>query len=138
MPVPAVNDTAVVNEGASVVIDLSGNDTDPDNALDLASIAITSGPTNGSLVDNGNGTLTYTPGAGFSGIDSFTYEARDALAGSQAATVSIEVTPVIAGTYTYTMDQQVAIADNGFIVSTIEVTDSYTLLDINVELNITH
>ena len=48
----AANDTAVVNEGASVVIDLSGNDTDPDNALDLASIVITSGPANGSLVDN--------------------------------------------------------------------------------------
>ena len=40
----AVNDTASVDEGASVVIDLSANDTDPDNALDLGSIVITSGP----------------------------------------------------------------------------------------------
>ncbi|MBW2241697.1 MAG: DUF4347 domain-containing protein, partial [Deltaproteobacteria bacterium] len=56
----AVADADSVNEGAAVVIDLAGNDTDPDNALDLGSIVITSAPANGSLVDNGDGTLTYT------------------------------------------------------------------------------
>ncbi|MBW2242473.1 MAG: hypothetical protein JRH01_10840 [Deltaproteobacteria bacterium] len=45
----AVGDSASVNEGASVTINLSGNDTDPDNALDLGSIVITSAPANGSL-----------------------------------------------------------------------------------------
>jgi len=57
-PPTAVNDSASVNEGAAVIINLSGNDTDPDNALDLGSIVITSGPSNGILADNGDGTFT--------------------------------------------------------------------------------
>jgi hypothetical protein len=41
---------------------------------------------------NANGSFTYTPNAGFSGADSFTYEANDGTVDSAAATVSITVT----------------------------------------------
>jgi subtilisin-like proprotein convertase family protein len=46
--------------------------------------------------------------------------------------------PVIAATTTYSMDQPVAIPDNGFIAATINVTDAFRIRDIDVELNISH
>jgi len=144
--VAAVNDAPLANADSFVTVEdmeltisvatLLANDTDVER--DVLSVKLLTQPANGRLVDNGNGTLTYTPGTGFTGTDSFTYQARDALAGSQAATVTIDVTPAIAGSYTYSMDQPLTIPDNGFIVSTINVTDSFTILDINVELNISH
>ena len=92
---PTANpDSASVNEGASVVIDLAGNDTDPDNALDLTSIVITSGPTNGSLVDNGDGTVTYTHDGSETVGDAFSYTIQDASgATSNVAAVTLTVTP---------------------------------------------
>ena len=90
----AVNDSAVVNEGAAVIINLSGNDTDPDNALDLGSIAITSGPANGSLADNGDGTFTYTHDGSETVGDSFSYTIDDVSgATSNVASVAITVNP---------------------------------------------
>ncbi|MCP5056880.1 MAG: tandem-95 repeat protein, partial [bacterium] len=90
----AANDSASVNEGASVVINLSGNDTDPDNALDLSSIVITSAPANGTLVDNGDGTLTYTHDGSETVGDSFSYTIDDASgATSNVASVTVTVNP---------------------------------------------
>ena len=48
--------------------------------------------THGSLRFNANGTFTYTPTAGFSGTDSFTYKDYDGLESSSVATVTITVT----------------------------------------------
>ena len=91
----AVNDTASVEEGSSVLIDLTGNDSDPDNPLDLSSIVITSGPTNGSLVDHGDGTFTYTHDGSETVGDSFSYTIDDAAgATSNIASVTLTVTPV--------------------------------------------
>ncbi|MCP5058863.1 MAG: tandem-95 repeat protein, partial [bacterium] len=90
----AANDSASVNEGASVVIDLSGNDTDPDNALDLSSIVITSAPANGTLVNNGDGTLTYTHDGSETVGDSFSYTIDDVSgATSNVAAVTLTVNP---------------------------------------------
>jgi hypothetical protein len=46
-------------------------------------------PTNGSVVQNNNGTLTYTPRSGFTGVDSFTYSISDGRGGSASASVSV-------------------------------------------------
>jgi hypothetical protein len=93
-PPSAVADSATVLEGGSVGIDLATNDTDPDNALDLTSIQIVSGPANGSLVVNGDGTVTYTHDGSETTSDSFSYTIRDAAgAVSSSATVSLTVTP---------------------------------------------
>jgi hypothetical protein len=93
---PTANpDSASVDEGSSVVIDLAGNDTDPDSALDLNSIAITGGPANGTLADNGDGTVTYTHDGSETGVDSFTYTIRDVEGAlSNAVTVTLTVAPV--------------------------------------------
>ena len=95
-PPVARNDSASTPEDTPVDIDLAANDTDPDGDLDPTSITILSGPSNGSVIDNGDGTVTYTPDANYSGTDSFTYEICD-LAGNcavAAATVTAQVVAV--------------------------------------------
>ena len=53
-----------------------------------------SGPANGTLVLNANGTFTYTPNANFNGTDSFVYQVTDGNGGSAQATVDITVNSV--------------------------------------------
>ena len=91
----AVPDSAIVDEGNAVVINLAGNDTDLDDALDLTSIVITSAPANGTLVVNNDGTVTYTHNGSETTTDSFTYTIQDASGAiSNGATVSLTVNPV--------------------------------------------
>jgi hypothetical protein len=52
-----------------------GNDTDPDG--DSLTAALQSGPGDGTLSLNSNGSFTYTPDPGFFGSDSFNYKAND-------------------------------------------------------------
>ncbi|XWN30981.1 MAG: Ig-like domain-containing protein [Devosia sp.] len=89
----AVDDAVVTEAGVPIVIahaDLLGDDTDPDgDALTLQSFTQ---PLHGTLVDNGDGTLTYTPNAGYYGLDGFTYVASDGNLGD-TATVAITVEP---------------------------------------------
>jgi VCBS repeat-containing protein len=47
--------------------------------------------TNGSLVNQGNGNLTYTPNAGFTGVDNFSYTIGDGNGGTDSASVSVSV-----------------------------------------------
>jgi VCBS repeat-containing protein len=67
------------------------NDTDPEG--DLLSAALVAGPANGTLVLNADGSFVYTPAAGFTGQDQFTYRATDGLLQSNLATVTIQVRP---------------------------------------------
>ena len=69
------------------------NDSDPDG--DALTAALASGPAQGTLTLNPDGSFLYTPAAGFSGKDSFTYHANDGIADSNIATVTISVTAVI-------------------------------------------
>ena len=91
--------TATTTAGTPVTITLSGSDPE---TCDLA-FSIVSSPANGSLgpvtaaacasgsPNTDTATLTYTPNAGFSGGDSFTYRVSDGTADSAAAAVSITV-----------------------------------------------
>jgi hypothetical protein len=101
LPPIAGNDTASASQNTAVPIAVLANDTDPDGILDPATVTVASGPTNGSTsVNASTGVVTYTPNAGFSGPDSFTYTVRDNNGvASNAATVSITV---IAPTATFT------------------------------------
>jgi VCBS repeat-containing protein len=69
-----------------------GNDTDLDS--DPLAAVLVSGPANGTLTLNTNGSFTYTPNADYSGTDSFTYKANDGQDDSNVATVTITVNPV--------------------------------------------
>ncbi|MEI4235529.1 Ig-like domain-containing protein, partial [Roseovarius sp. D22-M7] len=88
----ASDDTASTNEDAGVAIDVLANDTDVDG--DTLTVASLGAAANGSLVDNGDGTVSYTPDADFNGSDSFTYTVEDGNGGSDTATVSVTVGPV--------------------------------------------
>ena len=85
-------DTGSTHMGTSVtfnIADLLSNDTDPDSdAISYDSFNYTG---SGTVVDNGDGTLTYTPAAGYVGNDSFTYTVTDPQIGGtpQATTVTI-------------------------------------------------
>jgi hypothetical protein len=68
-----------------------GNDGDVDG--DALSAVLVTGPAHGTLALGANGSLTYTPAAGYAGPDSFSYRAQDpAGAQSDPATVTISVT----------------------------------------------
>ncbi len=54
---------------------------------------LVSGPANGTLTLNGDGSFSYTPTNNFSGVDSFTYLANDGVTNSLPATVTIDVFP---------------------------------------------
>ncbi|MBP6312679.1 MAG: tandem-95 repeat protein, partial [Flavobacteriales bacterium] len=74
LPPFAVDDTASVNGGGSVVIDNEGNDSDPEGDPFTTTVA-TAG--NGTVVINGDGTLTYTPSPTFCGTDTISYTICD-------------------------------------------------------------
>jgi VCBS repeat-containing protein len=68
------------------------------NDLDLDSPSITAvlvtGPSNGNLTLNPNGSFAYTPAANYNGSDSFTYRPNDGIANGNIVTVALTVTPV--------------------------------------------
>ena len=79
---------------AATAIDAIGNDDLTDDATYLAGSLDTTG-TSGTVTDNGDGTFGYTPAAGFSGTDTFTYTICDddtPTATCDTATVTVTVT----------------------------------------------
>ena len=97
VPPVAANDAFVTPEDAVLVVaapGVLGNDTDADLADTRTAILVT-GPSQGVLAFNADGSFTYTPGANFHGADSFTYKVRDSAGEeSNVATVSLMVSPV--------------------------------------------
>ena len=72
---------------------------------DLVSVVITGEASNGSLFNHLNGNVTYTPDAGFTGTDTFTYKVRDnEYALSNEAEVTITVTPGVSNTAPVAVD----------------------------------
>jgi Ca2+-binding RTX toxin-like protein len=65
------------------------NDSDPDG--DFLRAFLLNGPTNGTLSLHADGSFSYTPKAGFIGMDRFTYEASDPDGLADRALVSIDV-----------------------------------------------
>ena len=68
------------------------NDSDADGDTLTAEALIQ--PVNGSLIFNSDGSFTYTPDAGYTGDDHFTYEAYDGIEYSDPAMVTITVNPI--------------------------------------------
>jgi VCBS repeat-containing protein len=97
-PPVATHDSAVTPEDLPVTIDVAANDSDPEGGLDPTSANTScgtcSGPSNGTLGNNGNGTFDYTPSPDFSGADSFVYEICDTTLLCDTATVTVTVNPV--------------------------------------------
>jgi uncharacterized protein len=73
----AVDDSYSVNEDTTLTVPargVLGNDSDADNNALVAELV--SGPANGTLTLNADGSFSYTPNANFNGSDSFGYRCR--------------------------------------------------------------
>jgi len=91
-PPVAVNDTESTDEDTAVIVNILGNDSDPDG--DDINVCMQTGdgePSNGSVSVNSIGTITYTPDSGFVGTDSFTYTICDEDGEMDQATVTITI-----------------------------------------------
>ncbi|MBE7472508.1 MAG: multicopper oxidase domain-containing protein [Anaerolineales bacterium] len=95
LPVPganqqplAQNDTATTMRDSAVTIPVLTNDSDPDN--NPLTVAAVTSPANGTAIVNGMN-VVYTPNAGFTGADSFSYTISDGNGGSASATVAVTV-----------------------------------------------
>lgn len=85
----AAGDMAMTLEGTPVTLDLLGNDTDADaDPLTLLSFTL---PLHGSVEAHPDQRVTYTPFAGYTGADGFTYSIGDGRGGTAQADVTIEV-----------------------------------------------
>ncbi len=84
----ARDDAAGTAEGTPVDIDVLVNDSDADG--DALALASTTTPDNGTAAIQ-EGRVRYTPRAGFSGTDSFTYTVSDGNGGTASATVTVAV-----------------------------------------------
>ncbi len=72
---------------------LRWNISDPDgDPIHFVSVSGTS-DSGGTIVDPGGATITYTPPAGFTGLDRFTYTIEDELGAAATADVQVEVLP---------------------------------------------
>ncbi|MBT0608351.1 tandem-95 repeat protein [Aequorivita echinoideorum] len=84
---------------ADITGNVSDNDSDPEGDAQTVSTVPVSGPANGTLVLNADGSFTYTPGAGFSGTDQFVYSVSDdgSPVATDQATVYIIIDPNAGG-----------------------------------------
>jgi uncharacterized repeat protein (TIGR02543 family) len=87
--VEATDDSVATQTNTPVTSSVVGNDVVPSGAT----FAITSSPSNGTATMNPDGSYTYTPRAGFVGVDSFTYTVCGA-GGSPCATATVSITVV--------------------------------------------
>ncbi|NPC44116.1 ThuA domain-containing protein [Nocardioides sp. zg-1230] len=86
----AVDDTATTTRGTAVDIAVLANDTDADEGDELAVSSVTE-PAHGTAVARADGTVTYTPDAGYTGTDTFDYVVSDGT-DSDTGTVTVTVT----------------------------------------------
>ncbi|NRD22525.1 tandem-95 repeat protein [Winogradskyella litoriviva] len=89
-------DTATTPEGTPINIVILANDFDPD--ADPITITATTDPANGTITLNPDGTITYTPDAGFIGEDTFTYTICDDGNPQLCDTATVTVTVQPSGT----------------------------------------
>ncbi len=96
-PPTANPDNAETTADSHVRIDVAANDTDPDGDLVRGSASTDcdgcAAPNNGTAVSHGNGTITYTPADGFTGMVEFVYRICDTQRQCADATVTVAVAP---------------------------------------------
>ena len=107
----------------------AGDHTDPDKVYgDTLTVHSVGGATNGAVVLNTNGTVTFTPTANYNGPASFTYQVKDTKGAVSANTATVSITvnevndnPTITS-ITLGLDSA-----TGAITYTLSVTDDTTV-----------
>ena len=127
----AASDTSVTDQDVPVDIPVLANDSDPDG--DSINVAAVSAPGNGDALLNADESISYTPVAGFSGIDTFEYTITDNEGGTATATVEVTVQEVVAPVVLAVNTPPVAVDDVAEAVSgsdaSISVLDNDTDID---------
>ena len=129
----AAGDTASTVKGTAVSVAVLGNDADPDGT----SVAINSfegKSTFGGTVTKVGNQLVYTPLAGFTGTDTFTYDIVDPTGRvSERATVAVAVAdgpvgglPIVVGVYDADTDALVDLLADGDVLDAALVDGSMT------------
>lgn len=114
----AINDIAAAVQGTATTLSVLNNDIDVDEDT-LQVTSITQGSSKGSVVNNGNGTITYTSIPSFVGTETFTYKAYDGKASSNSATVTVTVRAAV---------NRLPIARNDYASTTMNVPVTINLI----------
>ncbi|MGI9917915.1 tandem-95 repeat protein, partial [Vibrio owensii] len=87
-----VSDSANIVEDTPTILDVLDNDSF-EGQSPVVTVESGDGPTNGSVVVNNDGTITYTPDQDYNGADEFTYTVTSGGV-TETTTVTLNVTPV--------------------------------------------
>ena len=123
-PIELVNDAPVAAD-SSVATDedtaADGAATASDPERSALSYSLVSGPANGTLVFNADGTYRYTPNADFNGADSFTFAASD---GEYADEGVVSVTIASVNDAPEAGDDMAEVDEDGTVTGTTRANDS--------------
>ncbi|MBO9732900.1 MAG: DUF11 domain-containing protein [Chitinophaga sp.] len=138
-PPVAVDDNYTTIRDVPVSGNVLTNDSDPENQPITVSATLIQSPASGSVIQNADGTFTYTPVPGFVGTDTYIYQVCDNQGACSQATVTITVTKGMAhltiakiatpatasagGPLTYTL----TVTNNG--PSTILSSETFSVVD---------
>ncbi|WP_164847907.1 Ig-like domain-containing protein, partial [Sandaracinomonas limnophila] len=120
---------ATVKSGSSVTTNVLANDVCENPNCTLSNPTIVTQPAHGTVTVNPDGTLTYTPAAGFTGTDVLTYEVCDNSVNPQVcktATVTYTVDPANAPNTTTASDDAKATNSSSPVTGNVLANDGST------------
>jgi gliding motility-associated-like protein len=128
---PVANtDLATVNAGSSVTTKVLANDkaANPASSLNPASLTIITNGANGTAVVNADGTITYTPKAGFTGVDEITYRICDNSTPALCSTAKVVYTiqPVAEPAKTFATDDYNSTPAGSAVTGSVLANDGNT------------
>ena len=124
----AANDTAQTDAGVAVTISVLANDSAAPDTGETLSVTATTTPANGTVAIVGGTAVRYTPNAGFSGTNVFTYTVSDGNGGTATATVTITVRPVAGVPVLNVGTGAIAVHYGDAVALNVSATDSNTPL----------
>lgn len=93
-PPVALNDSATGAGGAPLVVDVLANDYDPNNNMQLSTLAINTQPNNGQAFISNN-RVVYLPNGSFAGRDTLVYQICDSTNACATANVYFTINPLV-------------------------------------------
>ena len=129
----AADDHSATPAGKVLNSNLAINDRDPQGSVLTYATTPVTAPAHGGVVINSNGTYTYTPAPGYTGVDSFQYTVCNALSKCSTAWAYISVVP--ARNNTGTNNGPLAQNDNAETLAGIAVNGTARNNDIDADGN---
>lgn len=129
----AVDDANSTTSPNPVSGSVAPNDSDIDG--DPLTFSVLQLPLHGTVVFNSNGTYTYTPAAGFSGLDSLSYIVCDNSALCDTAVLVITIAPSACSSYIATHDIVSTNEDNALAISVL-ANDTVIVFNVAVGISV--